>query len=58
MPLLVFVVLLPLKCIHSNPQFRPTMQKVSYKLLNDIPFPELAFYAISLCDLKNQGNVI
>ena len=54
MPLLVFVVLLPLKCIHSNPQFRPTMQKVSCKLLNDIPFPELAFYAISLYDLKEM----
>ena len=58
MPLLVFVVLLLLKCIHPNPQVRSTMQKVSCKLLNDIQFPELAFYAISLCDLKNEGNVI
>lgn len=39
---IVFVVLLALKCIHSNPQSRPTMQQISYKLLGDIPFPKIA----------------
>ncbi|WKA04547.1 hypothetical protein VitviT2T_022576 [Vitis vinifera] len=32
----VFVVLLALKCIHPNPQSRPTMQQISYKLLGQI----------------------
>uniref|UniRef100_F6HV81 non-specific serine/threonine protein kinase n=2 Tax=Vitis vinifera TaxID=29760 RepID=F6HV81_VITVI len=50
----VFVILLALKCIHSNPQSRPTMQQVSYKLLSNIPFPKSPFYAISLHELKNQ----
>ncbi|XP_034708202.1 probable leucine-rich repeat receptor-like protein kinase At1g35710 isoform X2 [Vitis riparia] len=50
----VFVVLLALKCIHSNPQSRPTMQQISYKLLGNIPFPKSPFYAISLHELKNQ----
>ncbi|KAJ9683605.1 hypothetical protein PVL29_019251 [Vitis rotundifolia] len=50
----VFVVLLALKCIHSNPQSRPTMQQISYKLLGNIPFPKSPFYAISLYKLKNQ----
>ncbi|KAL6325654.1 hypothetical protein AAG906_023499 [Vitis piasezkii] len=50
----VFVVLLALKCIHSNPQSRPTMQQISYKLLGTIPFPKSPFYAISLHELKNQ----
>ena len=54
----VFVVLLALKCMHSNPQFRPTMPQVSYKLLNNIPLLEFPFYATSLCHLKNQENVI
>ena len=49
-----FVVFLALKCIPSNPQFRPTMQQVSYKLLGNIPFPKSPYYAISLCELKNQ----
>ena len=50
----VFVVFLALKCIHSNPQFRPTMRQVSCKLLGNIPFPKLPCYVISLHDLKNQ----
>ena len=50
----VFVVLLALKCIHSNPQSRPTMQQISYKLLGNIPFPKSPFYGISLHELKNQ----
>ncbi|RVW71631.1 putative leucine-rich repeat receptor-like protein kinase [Vitis vinifera] len=50
----VFMILLALKCIHSNPQSRPTMQQVSYKLLSNIPFPKSPFYAISLHELKNQ----
>ncbi|RVW26497.1 MDIS1-interacting receptor like kinase 2 [Vitis vinifera] len=50
----VFVVLLALKCIHSNPKSRPTMQQVSYKILGNIPFPKSPFYAISLHELKNQ----
>ncbi|CBI35044.3 unnamed protein product, partial [Vitis vinifera] len=50
----VFVVLLALKCIHPNPQSRPTMQQISYKLLGNIPFPKSPFYAISLHELKNQ----
>ncbi|RVW71652.1 MDIS1-interacting receptor like kinase 2 [Vitis vinifera] len=50
----VFVILLALKCIHSNPKSRPTMQQVSYKLLSNIPFPKSPFYAISLHELKNQ----
>ncbi|KAJ9683606.1 hypothetical protein PVL29_019252 [Vitis rotundifolia] len=50
----VFVVLLALKCIHSNLQSRPTMQQISYKLLGNIPFPKSPFYAISLYELKNQ----
>ena len=49
-----FVVFLALKCIHSNPQFRPIMQQVSYKLLGNILFPKSPYYAISLCELKNQ----
>lgn len=55
---IVFVVLLALKCIHSNPQSRPTMQQISYKLLGDIPFPKLPFYAISLYGLNHEENVI
>ena len=50
----VFMILLALKCIHSNPQSRPTMQQVSYKILGNIPFPKSPFYAISLHELKNQ----
>ena len=50
----VFVVLLALKCIHPNPQSRPTMQQISYKLLSNIQFPKSPFYAISLHELKNQ----
>ncbi|KAJ9683608.1 hypothetical protein PVL29_019254 [Vitis rotundifolia] len=50
----VFVILLALKCIHSNPKSRLTMQQVSYKLLGNIPFPKSPFYAISLHELKNQ----
>ena len=50
----VFVTFLALKCIHSKPQCRPTMQQLSYNLLIDVPFPMLPFYAISLNQLKNQ----
>lgn len=50
----VFVVYLALKCIHSNPQWRPTMQQVSYKLLGNIPSPKSPYYAISLRELKDQ----
>ena len=50
----VFVIFFALKCIHLNPQSRPTMQQVSHKLLGNIPFPKSPYYAISLHDLKDQ----
>ncbi|RVW13131.1 MDIS1-interacting receptor like kinase 2 [Vitis vinifera] len=49
----VLVVWLALKCIHSNPRSRPTMQHISSKLLIQSPFLE-PFHGISLWQLNIQ----
>ncbi|KAL6312352.1 hypothetical protein AAG906_008008 [Vitis piasezkii] len=49
----VLVVWLALKCIHSNPRSRPTMQHISSKLLTQSPFLE-SFHGISLWQLNIQ----
>ncbi|RVW78410.1 MDIS1-interacting receptor like kinase 2 [Vitis vinifera] len=47
----VLVVWLALKCIHSNPRSRPTMQHISSKLLTQSPFLG-PFHGISLWQLN------
>ncbi|KAL6333021.1 hypothetical protein AAG906_020041 [Vitis piasezkii] len=49
----VLVVWLALKCIHSNPRSRPTMQHISSRLLTQLPFLE-TFHGISLWLLNTQ----
>ena len=49
----VLVVWLALKCIHSNPRSRPTMQLISSRLLTQLPSLE-TFHGISLWLLNTQ----
>ena len=37
---IALIVSLALKCLHSNPQFRPSMQQVSSKLASAKSFPQ------------------
>ena len=47
------IVSLALKCLHSNPRFRPSMQEVSLKLVSTKSFPQ-PISAISLLQLKDE----
>ncbi|KAL6325352.1 hypothetical protein AAG906_023197 [Vitis piasezkii] len=50
---IALIVSLALKCLHSNPQFRPSMQEVSSKLVSTRSFPQ-PISAISLLQLKDE----
>ncbi|RVW71662.1 putative leucine-rich repeat receptor-like protein kinase [Vitis vinifera] len=50
---IALTVSLALKCLHSNPQFRPSMQEVSSKLVSTRSFPQ-PISAISLLQLKDE----
>ena len=48
------IVSLALKCLHCNPQLRPSMQQVSWRLMTSKSFPQ-TIGAISLSQLKTEN---